>query len=357
MVKGVRSISARGQQDLQSGETGTSPNLHMIQPTTLLRACFESCRKTWTGLRARRGILGQGTLLFLIAALSGCTSLPNVAPFVDASDQLRSAVATSGATVEAELRLMDGGSGFADQLKKNWEARNEAFAGIVAYANSLKAIVDAGDEGAASAQKVADSVSGLAKAAGVAMPGSPEAVAVATDIVKFLSSQIALVRATRSLREAMETAQPAIEGIAQMIAADLKDLEDLFVAAAKSNDNTVRTSDEFKNLIGYRRKLLEQIGNSNPADPNNFDQQLKLGQMLEATGEWHARYLAKRKEIDDRLRMGRALIQAAMQSARDWGIAHGQLVRALKEHRPVNIDSVVRAADEIQILVRKVREL
>jgi hypothetical protein len=296
-------------------------------------------------------------LPFLLLGLSGCASLPSLGPFVDASNQLRAAVATSGTTVEAELRLMDGGTGFADQLKKEWEARNEAFAGIAAYSSSLKAIVDAGNEGAASAQKVADSVSGLAKAAGVVLPGSPEAIAVATDIGKFLGSQIALIRGRKSLKDAMETAQPAVEAIAKLIGSDLKDLEELFIAAAKSNDNAVRTSDEFKNLVGYRRKLLEQIGNSDPTDPGSFDKQVKLGQMLEATGEWHGRYLAKRKEIDDRLRAGRALIQAATQSANEWGVAHGQLLTALKERRPVNTDSIIQAAVEIQTLVRKVREL
>src|SRR5262245_10686356 len=111
----------------------------------------------------------------LIVGLTGCASLPNVGPFVDASNQLRSAVATSGTVVEGELRLMPAGTDFANKLEKEWEARNQAFSGIAAYANSLKAIVDAGNQGAASAQKVADSVANLAKSAGVALPGSPEA--------------------------------------------------------------------------------------------------------------------------------------------------------------------------------------
>lgn len=289
--------------------------------------------------------------------LAGCTSLPNVGPFVDASNQLRSAVATSGTTVEAELRLMPGGNAFADQIKQNWEARNKAFAAIAAYSSSLKAIVDAGNEGATSAQKVADSVSGLAKAAGIALPGSPEAVAVATDIVKFISAQIAVARAAKSLEHAMEAAQPAVEAITQLISADLKDLEEIFVAASKANDNAVRTGDEFKDLIGYRNRLLQQIATNNPADSATLGQQLQLGQMLEATAAWHSKYLARRKEIDDRLRVGRALIQTAGQSANDWGMAHGNLIIALKERRPVNTDSLIQAAVEIQNLIRKVREL
>ena len=293
----------------------------------------------------------------LIVGLTGCASLPNVGPFVDASNQLRSAVATSGTTVEAELRLIPGGAAFADQLEQNWEARNKAFAAMAGYSSSLKAIVDAGHEGAVAAQKVADSVSGLAKAAGLALPGSPEAVAVATDIVKFISAQIALARAARSLDQAMEAAQPAVEAITRRIGADLKDLEEILVAASKANDNAIRTGDEFKDLIGYRNQLLRQMGTSNPADAATLAQQVQLGQLLESTEAWHSRYLARRKETDTRLRLGRALIQTALQSANDWGMAHGNLIMALKERRPANTDSLIQAAAEIQGLIRKVREL
>jgi len=295
--------------------------------------------------------------LLLIAGLTGCAPLPKIGPFVEASNQLRSAVAASGTTVEAELRLMPDGAASADKLKQQWEVRNKAFAGIAAYANSLKAIVDAGNEGAASAQKVADSVSGLAKAAGVVLPGTPEAVAVVTDVGKFIGAQIALARGAKSLEQAMETAQPAVEAITELVAADLKDLEAIFVSAAKANDNAVRTSPEFEYLLGYRIQLVKQIGKSDPNNAATLDRQVQIGQMLQATDAWLSKYLAKRKEIDDRLRVGRALIQATLQSARDWGIAHGNLTTALKERRPVNTDSLIQAAVEIQNLVRKVREL
>ena len=295
--------------------------------------------------------------LFLIIGLTGCASLPNLGPFVDASNQLRSAVATSGATVEAELRLLPNGNDSADQLKKNWQERNKVFTAIAAYSSSLKAIVDAGNQGAASAQKVADSLSGLVKSAGIALPGSPEAVATVTDIVKFISAQISLARAAKSLERAMEAAQPAVEAIARLAADDFKDLEAILVAASTTNDNSIRTGDEFRDLLGYRRQLLRQIQMSDPAAAPTLGQQVQLGQMLQATDEWHSRYLAKRKEIDDRLRAGRALIQTVRQSSNDWAIAHGNLVTALKERRPVNTDSLIQAAIEIQNLIRKVREL
>lgn len=55
-------------------------------------------------------------LLFAGASVS-CTSLPNIGPFVDATHELKSAVAASGSTVASELRYInDDGVMFADQL-------------------------------------------------------------------------------------------------------------------------------------------------------------------------------------------------------------------------------------------------
>ena len=295
--------------------------------------------------------------MLVILVLAGCRPLPDVGPFIDASYQLQSVVATSGITVESELRLMHNGTKYADEFKSNWEVRNKAFAGITDYTSSLKAIVDAGNQGSASAQKVADSVSALVKTAGVTLPGSPEAVAVVTDAAKFISAQIALIRAAKSLEQSMETAQPVVEIITQLIATDLKSIEDIFISASTSNENYIRTSDEFKYLIGYRNEILKLIGTSNLSDPNTYNQQVQLNQILQANNEWYLMYLAKRNEINNRLRVGRALIQAATQSALDWGVTHRKLIMALKERRPVNTDSLVQAAVDIQNILRKVREI
>jgi hypothetical protein len=363
MTKRVRLVSARGVKS-EFPLVGPKPQARgrLMKQQRIPRSSANNelpFRESPARPCGKRGIplLLLGIELWLVAGITGCAPLPKVGPFVEASNQLRSAVAASGTTVEAELRLMPDGARYADQLEQQWEARNKAFVAMVAYANSLQAIVDAGNEGAASAQKVADSVSGLAAAAGMTLPGAPQAIAVATDAVKFISAQIALVRGAKSLEQALETAQPAVEAITDLVAADLQDLEVIFVAASKANDNAVRTSDEFKDLLGYRVQLVKQIGKCDPADTATCDRQVQLGQMLQATDVWLSKYLARRKEIDDRLRAGRALIQATLQSARDWGIAHGNLIMALKERRPVNMDSLVQAALEIQNLVRKVREL
>lgn len=293
-------------------------------------------------------------LLFLLCCLmgAGCASLPNVGPFVEASNQLRSAVSTSGATVVAELRLIPNGVGSADRLQKQWESRNKAFEGVAVYANSLQSIVEAGNQGAKSAEKVADSITKLAGAAGVAMPGSPEAVGVVTDIGKYIYAQIALARAAKSLQKSMETAQPAVEAICKLMVADLADV---LRAAANKAEQAVDL--EYNALIGYRKDLIQELGGSDPKKAETLDRQAKLGGLLEASNGWYAEYASKIKAIDERRRAGRALIKESAQVAVSWGVAHGNLLTALRERRPVNVESLVQASVEIQTLIRKVQAL
>ncbi len=305
--------------------------------------------------QAQQVLWSMSLILTLLTA--GCASLPDVGPFVDATNQLRSAVASSGATVEAELRMIPAENAAADQLARQWAARNQAFAAMADYANSIQAIVDAGNKGAESAQKVADSVKAFAGAAGVALPGSPEAVALATDVAKFVYNQIALAHAAKSLEKSMEAAQPAIESIATLLTSDLKDLDDILQAANKSVELDFRN--EFSDQISYRNHLRNLIINRavNPNDEGNLASQVQLSQLLEATNAWYGEYLEGREKIANRLRTRRALIHAAVRSPQDWAVAHGQIVAALKAGRPVNTQSLVQAAIEIRELIRKVREL
>lgn len=289
----------------------------------------------------------------LLAA--GCASLPDVGPFVDASNQVRAAVATSGSVVESELRMLPDGESPAVQLRDAWQARNAAFDAVVDYSSSLQAIVLAGDQGAQSAARVADSVQSLADAVGVAFPGSPAAIQVGTDAFKFVSSQIARARAANSLAEAMSAAQPAVQRIAEAISLDFADLDAVFVAASTQVLNEHRQA--FSDRLSYRNRILREMTGNDPTAAGALERHLQLGELLGATAEWHGEYLSGREVIEARLRAGRALIHAAAQIARDWAAAHGRLATAIQERRPVNTESLLLAAGEVRELVGKVREL
>lgn len=295
------------------------------------------------------------SLILTCLATSGCASLPEVGPFVDASRGLQAAVSTTGKAVEQELRDL-GDDSNADQLKSHWKARNMAFAGMVDYSTSLQAIVEAGNKGSDSAGKVADSVNSLASAAGVTLPGSPEAAAVATDIAKYLYSQIAMARSAKSLEKSMEATRPAISSIAEHIEADFKDMEVILVAANRNKQTELLI--EYSQKLDYRTdiesKLIEEL---DPDDTEALDRQVKLAQLLEDTNQWYQEYDSKQKALEDRSKLGQALINSSAQSTKDWSLAHSQLIDAIKDRRPINIDSLVQASTEIRTLIKKIREL
>ena len=296
-------------------------------------------------------------LLLLMCFSGGCASLPDVRPFVDATYQMKSAVAQAGTTVTVELRYMEGGEAHADRLAEAWEARNKAFAAIAAYSDSLHAIVAAGEQGAKTGQQLADSIKGFAEAAGIALPGSSEAIAVATDAVKLIVENISKARAAKTLKESMLNAQHAVEGIVELIIADLKDLDDIFRAANKLIETKFRIA--YNEKIGYRKdleKLIFQTEISGITD-EGLKRVVQLNQLLQGTNTWYMEYNQGIKEINRRLKLSRALIQTAQSSIDQWINAHRQVVSALVNRKPVSVRSLLETSKQIHDLVRKVREL
>lgn len=310
--------------------------------------CF--IRRVPTGLRlVFAGVICAGLLV-------GC-QLPNVGPFVDATGQLKGAVASSGTAVELELRLM-GADALAKDLKTNWAARDKAMTALLAYAESLDAIVAAGKSGAESAGKIADSLKGLAGAAGVAIPGSPEMLAVATDTAKFLYAQIANVRAAKQLSKALTEAQPAVEKIAELMRKDLMDLDkivqganQIILTAASAEMSASGLQDQRKSLHGEMRKERDL---TKSADREALAQ---LSQLLSNVDTRYAVYEAKLAASAERLRASRQLINAADSALDSWTVGHAQLAVAARNKTTVSTKELLDAAVELRDLVKRIREL
>jgi predicted HAD superfamily phosphohydrolase len=295
--------------------------------------------------------------LTCLALLAGC-QLPNVGPFVDATGQLKSAVAVSGTVVEQELRLIPGAEDFAQQLKTNWVARDKAMTALLAYAESLDSVVAAGKSGAESAGKIADSVAGLAEAAGMAIPGSPAALAVANDTVKFLAAQVANIRAAKQLARAFTEAQPAVEKIAQLMRQDLDDLDGIVQAANQIIETDVVAARSESRLLDQRKAILEQMKRERDlAKKEDRDELVQLSQLLVDVEARDAVYQAKLDVGAERLRVARQLIGAANAALDAWLIGHQQLAVAARNKTTVSTRALLDSAVELRDLVKRMREL
>jgi hypothetical protein len=299
----------------------------------------------------------------LIGVMSGCASLPDMTPFVSATAEMSSAVIASGAAVESELKPVAEFKDVAATFAQQWAVRRQAMLGLVDYADALNQISQASQSGESAVDSIANSLTGLATAAGIALPAAG-VVATVTDIGKFVYNQIALVRGARSLRHAMTSAQPAIDRISEKIVLDLKDLEAIFVLANAQIRGELQTRDPIQAQLGFRNQLIAEQNrlykkgalNLSAADS---DRLLEIGRLITAADSWYLPLQAQLKAVQDRLEAGRALIAAAGDATTQWDIAHRKVVMTIQQgqKKSISVQSLALAAVQIRGLINRMREL
>jgi hypothetical protein len=314
----------------------------------------------------------MGALLGLVfvIALSGCASSPDVAPFTEATVSLRGAVASAGAATVAELGRTDlpNAKTQAQNLAAAWTERDRFFTALVAYANSLQAIVDAGQSGADAAKAVADAGGQLANAANIAMPGAGTGGEIAIQTATFVYGQIAKARAAKSLEKALADVQPAIDVVATKVGADLKDLDALVQLAAQAQTDTLKLESDTQSRLSYRKQLvsrrdelMKQVdsvvrGGGNVTDIATSELK-RVDALLVDANAWYLPLEAQLKEIATRERVARQLIAETRVGLLDWAAAHAQLLVAVRTKRPPSVAELAENAKRIRELVQKFRSL
>ncbi len=308
----------------------------------------------WCTKKCWIGLLG---LALVVTLSSGCATLPNVSPFADATVQLRSAVITGGTAVETELRENSDLSKQADDFSKEWAARVRAMDALVKYSESLVAIVEAGKGGEQSARAVADSVKNLAGSLGIVIPAAG-AVTVGTDAAVFIYGQIANIRASKSLEEALVQAQPAIDHLVTHLSKDLKNIDDILRAANQLNRMAIQTNfkDEYSYLNALERERKELYAKG-PGVPANEARLLEIDRLIASTKSWREAPEKALEDVETRLKAGRQLIGTTKQALTEWAGIHQSLIIAVRDRTTVNVEALAYATTQIRDLVRRIREL
>ena len=306
-------------------------------------------------------VCGRLLLIAVIGAVCyGCAGpLPDVSPFVSASAQLRSGVASGGAATAAELARLPGGDEYAKQLGTAWTSRVRLCDALVRYAQSLQDITRSGTQGRESVDAVASSVNALASAASVVIPASG-AVGVATDAARFVYAQIALVRASNSLEAALTAAAPAVDEVTNAIALDISQLGSLLNTASRTYQ--AELAQRYSTVLGYRRQLEKQrhaayarLGTDSEAGLGQTLQQLNT--LLAASQDEYGVYEHELADAVKRRNAANAVVRAAADAVTEWGAAHRALVTAVREKRTVDVQSLVESTRELRELVRRMRDL
>lgn len=307
----------------------------------------------------QRIFTGHLFIAFAVLIFASCTSLPDVGPFVEATTEVRSAVAQAGTTVEEELRRMKGGEQSAEDLKAQWSSRVEALNAMVDFSASLQSITSASRQGAQSVAALADGVTQLAGASGIVVPASAT-VGVAVDAAQVIYREIAVMRAAKSLEEALERSRRPVDEIAKKIGEDIADLKVIFQAASDSITGDLEIEHQvglnFRDELVNRRKELYALGAVGLTAAQKREL-TELDGLIAATNDWYTPFQTQLNEARIRLSAGEVLIATSSDAVKQWGLAYNNLVLALKDRRPVSTMSLTRAAIDIRDLIGRIREL
>jgi len=308
----------------------------------------------------------RGLTAGLLALVAGCATLPDVAPYRDATVQLRSAVLASGNAVGTELNgaalALDGKERTtleesARTFSENWKVRVESADALVAYAQALAEIAKAGKEGGDTARSLAGALTQLAGGVGIALPPAG-AVATLTDTAAFVYAQVAAVRASRSLEEALVTAQPAVNEIAAKLGKDLDASLNLVQAANELQRNALASkyNDEIAFIASLDRERRKLYGQGRLT--RDEEKRLKeIGDLYESTRSWREPMQAAFAQLGKRNEMERNVIVATKAAVFEWAAAHRGLAVAVRDGRAVNVEGLVQATLEARELVRRLRAL
>ena len=337
--------------------------------------------KRWRVLAIKRLWHGFSVLALVGGLLGGCASLPDTRGYTAASIQVKEAVGTTGDVVQAELSsAINAGATTANdesvkKLKAAWAATMSSLDAMVAYAQSIEQIVDAGNKGAESAQQVGASVKKLVDAVKVdATTGaSAKLVQLSADTVAFVYGEYAKHIAAKSLEEALDNFGPSMVKISALVKAQVADARMLFVEQIEAQVQQLDAGEsgygdwiKKKGELNEKQKtatsqllaLTPPRSSSDPAKVN--DVKTTLAQ-LEIAHQQIAPYLIeyneKLKAIRQREKAGLSILGASENAVAAWGVAYQQLAQAVKERRPVNVDSLIAAVAEVRTLSQRWREL
>jgi len=278
-------------------------------------------------------------------------------------------VASIGSATVSELSRVDieGASAASGDLAKAWQERERTFSALTSYANSLEAIVTAGQSGAASANALADAVSQLAKTANIIQPGAGEAGSVVTQTAVFVYEWIAKARAAASLEKALAAVQPAVERVSEIMGEDLKDIDSLVRVACRAQTDALKQKNQAG--LGYREQLIEThetlMGSMNralangrkPSELTETGELKRVEELLAEADSWYGPLEAQLEAISDRQQVARQLVAETQSALKDWAVAHGQLLAAVRVKRLPSVAELSDAAERIRELVEKFRNL
>lgn len=304
-------------------------------------------------------------LLGVCGLLGGCGTLPDAKPFSDASAALAASVVVSGHAISDSLTEAGRAvphdaqeyKALGKEFEMAWASRISAVQAAVTYSESIADLIGAGNQGAETVGKVADSLQALA--AGVNIPMAAPAVGMAGDIVKLVYARIAIVRASDKLESALAQAQPTVSRVADHVVSESEQqLKPILLNVYKNIQSGIRDTygadDNFALQARRLRDAQRQKALQDSTALGKLQEYDRVQETVAASLETRDRKLDQAAAAyKTRLQLVNALSAATLA----WAQAHRDLATAVREKRKVSVGELQNTIVELKALAKKVSEL
>jgi len=312
----------------------------------------------------------RGVAVFFVSILifaAGCTT-PDVGPFVEASETLSKAIRDGGkaaAEVYTSVPYKNRDTNIiidpedsehpGKKIREAWDKRVIAMEGLVRYANSLQAVVGAGMSSRKNAEKFAKSVGELVSYVPTVTAGEAEVVSLTT----LITDTAINIKTYRDLSKAVEKAHPIFVHMAPLIKADLEDLDSVFRASANVAEVLLDAEYEEGNVHYYALKSqikTERAGAEDPISDASVTRLNELYSVFTPVEKEYKEYERKLGELISKRVQVESLLREASDTITSWVEAHGDLKRALKDKKNVDVGLLIVRTQEIRDAVEKLRK-
>lgn len=322
-------------------------------------------------------------ILITIMLFSECRPLPNIEPFADQTVTMTSAIGKSFSQTESLLSQTDICNGEVKKLRDSWNQTRQTLTSLIAYSDALASLVESGKKG----EEVGKTLAGTLKdlAAKVGLKPVSEGLEIVTGPAAKIYGEIAKIRAKKSLKKAVETAQPVIEEISKII---IKNLDALNEINKTTELELLRINDEserYKFVVPYYKAMLSldeihvkeltliaqyltdpvqyelTLGGIKikrpeelPIRPQVEERQRKLlllSKSIQHAISWYRNvyesYLEREREIKENTKNTSRIIRISKAAIRTWASTHKKLKKTLNKKQRLSIRELASKISDI----------
>lgn len=330
-----------------------------------------------------------------------CTRPPSVEGYADMTSEMSSSISSSYLQARSSLSNSQvANEKLLESLDTAWLGPKKSLEAVVQYSDALVGLVEAGKNGQEAANSLGSGLSTLAATIGLSVPGGAAVVAL-KELATTAYGEIAALKSTKRLHQAIKLAEPAILKVSEIISADLDDLQKIVTQTgiqlqAELEDKNEQMIEYFESLVLRDANVIRELtaitqyqnyqyqdqdeldenhallsgirgGEVHPDSTNNpaaveRRRKVLMDQLTDVRKEiqiYRPDYDAVQEElriIKEAIATNLELIEKSKETLRVWARTHKKLHQSLENKKPFNIREFERVIKEVSDIYSNYKE-